>query len=395
MTSILRIPLALLLIGLSPPLLAQDASMTFGGDQYTAGQTATISAPVARNAFLAGYNIKLEAPVVGDAHLAGYSVAASAAISGDLYAAGYGVTISAPVGGDLTAAGNNVSVLVTAPVTGNLRLVGANVSVGAPIEGSALITAQTLTLDAVVTGDLNFIGENLVFGPSAVVTGTVLIQAPKEIAIPSSVASADRITYQPLTSPDYMGEAGKTAENVVRGFWPQFGAAAIWWLALVLVGAAFIAFMPRAVAALELASQKRPLRLLGAGFLAFAATLGLLPVFAITVVGILLLPFVLLFVAIACSLAFVTGAFSIGMSLARRFLPVTSNLGRVAVLAATLVVTALLGMIPILGWVVTLTVLIFGYGVLALAIFTARVDRANPKLPGATLPNSPIPQPAV
>jgi hypothetical protein len=381
-------------MSLAPPVLAQDASLSFGGDQYTAGQHATIAAPVANDAFLAGYNVTFTAPVAGDAHVAGFDVKATSDIAGNFYAMGYAVAVLGSVGGDLTAAANTVTVGTTSPISGNVRLAGATVTVSSPVTGSALISAQTLTLDAPITGDLNFIGENLVFAPGALVTGKVLIQAPKEIAVPVTVASPDRVTYQVLSSPDYMSEAGKTAENVVRGFWPAFWAAAVWWLALLLIGAVFIAFMPRGVAAIETVASGRLWRNLGIGILAFAAALGLVPVVALTVVGIVLLPIVLVFVVAACSLALLAGAYALGMMLVRRFVAVETNLRRVMVLAATLVVTALIGMIPILGWIVTLTVLIFGFGVLATWIVAGRSGAGRPHIPDAVLPPTPSPQPA-
>ncbi len=384
MTIPLRALATTVLLSLSFPTLADDASLSFGGDQYTAGQNAAITAPVARDAFMAGYDVKLRAPVEGDAHLAGFNVSVDADVTGDLYAAGYSVSITGAVGGDLTAGGNTISVATTTPVAGNLRLAAATVTLSSPTTGSALISAQTLTLDAAITGDLNFLGEKLVFGPKAVVTGKVLIHAPAPIEVPASVASADRVSYEKLESPDYMSEAGKTTENVVRGFWPSVWAAAIWWLTLVVVGAAFIAFMPRGVAAMEVVSGKRPLRLMGVGILGFSAVLGLIPVLAMTVVGLLLLPFAVIFAIVACSFAFLTGAYVLGVMLARRFTRVETNLHRLVVLAATLVVTALLGAIPLLGWLITLVILTFGFGVIATWLAGRSVDRAKPLQPAAS-----------
>jgi cytoskeletal protein CcmA (bactofilin family) len=345
---------------------ADEASLTFGGDQFAAGQVTSIGAPVQHDAFAMGSDVTLSAPVSGDAHLAGYDVDVDADVSGDIYAAGFTVNVTGAVGGDLTAAGNTVIVRSGTAVTGNVRLAGATVVLGTPVGGSALVTAQSLTLDVPVSGDFSFYGETLTFGPGARVDGVLEIRAPKEIAVPASVASADRVRFELLDSPDYVSEAGKTAGSVVGRFWPVFWTIAAWWLFLFLVGASLIALAPRAVSALQVASEKRPFRNLGLGMLAFAAVLGLVPVVAMTIIGILLLPFLLVFAVMACSLAYLVGAFLIGLRIATAFVTVDTNLKRLGVLAVSLIAAALIGMIPVVGWLVTLGVLLFGFGAAAI-----------------------------
>ena len=336
-----------------PAAQADEAALTFGGDQFNAGQVTSIAAPVQHDAFAMGSDVTLSAPVSGDAHLAGYDVDVEADVSGDIYAAGFSVNVTSAVGGDLTAMGNTVTVRSATAVTGNVRLAGATVVLSTPVGGSALVTAQSLTLDVPVSGDFSFYGENLTFGPGARVDGVLEIRAPKEIAVPASVASADRVRFELLDSPDYVSEAGKTAGTVVGRFWPVFWTIAAWWLLLFLVGAGLIALLPRAVAALQVASEKRPFRNLGLGILTFAAVLGLVPVVAMTIIGILLLPFVLIFAVIACSLAYLAGAFLIGLRIGSAFVTVDTNLKRLGVLAVSLIAAALVGIIPFDGWLIT------------------------------------------
>ncbi|RYE87308.1 MAG: hypothetical protein EOP19_04605 [Hyphomicrobiales bacterium] len=365
---------------------AEDGKLAFGGDQYVAGQSASIAAPVERDAFAAGYDVLLNAPVTGDAHLAGFNVTSDAAITGDLYAAGSSVSVNGTVGGDITAFGSSVAVRSGATVTGNVRLAGATVTLSAPVNGSALITAQTLTLDTTVAGDLNFFGENLNFGPAAKVTGKVIIRAPKEIAVPATVAAADRVSYSPLAAPDYATEAGKTAEHVVQSIWPAVWATGLWWVLLVVIGLLFITLAPRLVAALEIVAAKRPFRNLGLGILAFASVVGLVPVFALTIVGLFLLPFVLVFEVVACALAYLAGTYLVGVRIAQALLPIDSNLKRVGVLVASIVLAGLIGMIPFVGWLVTLALLAFGFGAFAVRIMVRWTTGDVPRLSGIETP---------
>ncbi len=363
--------------------MADQVNLAFGGDAYAAGQTATLSQPVARDAFAAGFTVTLGAPVSGSAHLAGYTVSAAADVGGDLYAAGFAVTVTGAIGGDLTAMGNSVTLGGTAPIAGNARLAGANLVVDTPIDGALLATAGALTLNAPVSGDFSFYGEALSFGPNARVDGTVAIHAPTAPAVPASVAPAERVTFEQIATPDYAGETGRTVESVLRGFWFTAWATVLWWLLLFVVGAVFIAAAPRLVGELTTLSASHPFRRLGLGVLAFAATLGLVPATALTVVGIVLLPVVLLYVAVACSLAYLAGAYFVGMRIWSAVAPVRSTAQRLVVLALSLVVAGLLILVPFLGWGVTLVLRAFGFGVTAARIVGGwcRDDAAQPGAP--------------
>lgn len=371
---------------------AQEARLDFGGDQYAAGQNVLLPAPVAGDVFMAGGNVSLGAAVAGDAHLAGFDVDVDAAVSEDLYAFGFSVGVTGGIGRNVTAAGNAVTLRSATPVGGNARLAGQNVTLATPIQGSALISAQTLTLDAAITGDLNFFGESITFGPGARVDGSIAIQAPKEIAVPASVAPADRVKFTRFAPPDYMSEAGRTAaDTVARRLWPAVWLAVSGWLLLLVVGAAFIALMPRSMQRMQVVSERRPFRKLGLGILAFASLLGLVPVFALTLIGILALPFVCIFVVIACLLGYLAGVYFAGLRIATAFVRIDTGLKRVAVLAISLLVAGAIGSIPLLGWLFSLSLLVFGLGVIAALLMVrwsssdaARLQSAGP--PAGTAP---------
>lgn len=382
--------LAVAILLLPVGAMAQDSRVSFGGDQFAAGQSAQIASPVDRDVFAAGYDVAIRAPVSGDAHLAGFNVAQTADVAGDLYAAGFSVSLAGRVGGDVTAMGNSVSITAPQPIAGNARIAGQTVTLSSEIGGSALITAQTLTLASPVKGDLNFVGENLAFGPDARVDGTLTIHAPREIAVPASVAAADRVKFEQLVNPDYASEAGKTAEHVVRSIWPAVWATGLWWLLLLVVGVAAITLLPRLMQALQSAAATRPFRRVGVGLVTFAAVVGLVPVLVLTILGIFLVPFALIFVVLACALAYLAGTYLLGIRIARALTSVDTNLKRTGVLAASIVVAGLLGMIPVIGWLLTLVVLCFGFGAIAAIIMGRLSSSDRPALAAvAQTPESP------
>lgn len=381
----MRLVTSLMLFGLvfaGGHAIADEARLSFGGDEFAAGQSATLNQPtIQRDAFVAGYDVGLTGVVQGDAHLAGFNVRDNAQVLGDIYAAGFSVDIAGSTGGDLTAMGNTVSVASAAPVAGNVRLAGALVKVSAPVGGAALITARNLTLDAPIAGDLNFFGESISFGPNAKVSGKVTIQAPAEIAVPATVAAADRVSFQQLVAPDYASQAGKTAEHVVNSFWPAVWATGLWWLLLFVVGLAFIALSPKFVGGMQAVTERRPFRTLGLGFLAFASAIGLIPISAITLVGLLVTPLFILFAVVMCALAYLAGVYLFGGRVVGVLTKLDTVAKRAAALAVSIVVAGLLAMVPVVGWLITLLIVVFGYGAMAQLIIRrwARRDPGPPQ----------------
>jgi len=363
---------------------AEDMKFEFAGDQFASGQRPTLQQPVERDAFIAGNDVSLTAPVAGSAHLVGMNVNAAAPVTGNLYAAGFTVNVTAPVTGNLTAAGNTVAIASSARVGGNARLAGSSVTLAAPVSDSALVTAQSLTLEGTIGHDLAFHGQNLTFGPGAKVNGTLSIEAPKPIEVPASVAPAERVKYQQAAGSNYFSQAGSTAGGVLSGFWPAFWAIGTWWLLLFVIGAAFIAFAPRLMGALDDAATFRPGQKLLFGLLALATLLGLVPVLVLTVVGLLLMPVLLLLIFVACTLGYIAGAFFLALRIAERTAPIDNAPRRIAVLAVALIVAGLVSTVPVLGWVFSFVLLLFGLGLMT----TLLTDRWNER---RVLPRMPSP----
>lgn len=396
MKTVVTFFLAGLLLSPSLPAAADQQSFLFGGDSYAAGQTTSITAPVARDAFEAGNTVTLSVPVAQDAHLAGFEVQSSSDIGGNLYAAGFSVSVGGTVKGDITAFGNTVSVHTTQPLTGNIRAAAANFTLDSATEGAVLVTANTATINAPIRGDLSFYGQTLAFGPNAVVSGEVLVHAPKAIEVPPNVAPAERVKFTELTSPEYPTQVGQTAEIVAKGFWASLWTAFVWFVLLLVVGAMFIALSPRLVANLETLAMVRPFRRFGLGILAFASVVGLVPVAAFTVVGLLLVPFVLVFVFIACSLAYLAGAYLIGSAIGGRITSLAGTAQKIVALALSLVVAGLLVMIPFLGWLISLVVVAYGFGVIAALIMTRwSADDRTRLTSGTSTPATPSPSASV
>lgn len=356
----------LLLLAVVLPILpawGDDTKFTLGGDAYAAGQSSALDTPVAHDAFIAGFDARLGNRVGGDAHIAGFNVKVDQPVGGDLYAAGFSIDINQPVGGDVTAFGNSVTVDPEATIAGNARLSGARVTLSVPVSGAAMVSAETLTINAPISGDFEFFGNRIELGPDARMDGLVRLHAPNPIDLPPDVADPARVSYQKLETADYAGQAGSTASRVLTGVWPIVWAAGLWWLSLVVLGALIIALMPQATAGFERRASTQPLRTLGLGIIGFSATAGLLPVAALTIVGIVLIPVIGILALVLCVCAYLVGVYLVALRASRSFLTIDTAFKRVIVLVVGIVMAGLIGILPFLGWLISLALVAYGFGI--------------------------------
>lgn len=361
---VLAAGLALAALAVAPVALADEQSFDFGGDRFVAGQTVSSGTGTSGDVFAAGYDVSTGSPVGGNAHLAGFNVSAGADITGSLYAIGYSVTVKAPIGGNVTAFGKDVTLSPAATIGGNVRLGGAAVTLSAPVTGSALISAETLSLDAVVSGDFAFTGRSISFGPNARILGTLRIAAPEAIAVPESVASADRVSFIKVDTPEVTRQTAETAMIATHGVGNWLWAPIGWWVALIVVGLIAIAAAPRFTRSIETVSTDRFWPTLGLGLIALCTLVGLVPVLAITLVGLLLVPFALLFDALIFIGAYIAGAYLATRRLSQGFVKAEGNGARLILLVVAVILAGLVGHVPVLGWFVGPVLTLYGLGIL-------------------------------
>lgn len=366
-----RISIAFLLISLlaAAPAPAQDMKQfSLGGDEYVAGNQVTLNAPVTHDAFAAGNSVSVMQPVTGDAHLAGNTVTLNGQVGGTVYAVGNNVSINAGVVDDVTAAGNNVSLTGERGVGGNVRLAGNAISIDAPVGGSALIAAQSVRLAAPVAGDFYFTGDRISFSDAAKIGGKVTIRTVSPANVPASVAPADRVTYERIQSPEIMTGAGDIARQSVGGFW-QFFLPALWFfVVLVIIGVLWLALFRKRSAIAYRVAMGKPWKSLLYGIFSLSAFIGLVPVLAITVIGIPLIPIEIIVIVLAWLIGGIAGAYFVSMRVFSAFgMNDARMVNRLIALIVGIAVAWVLGLVPFLGWLVHLILLFLGLGGILLA----------------------------
>ena len=362
--------LPVLFLAVAAPAVGQDLEeWRFGGDAYSAGQTVTITDESVNDAFAAGYHVTLESNIDGSAHMAGRYINLEGRVGGNFYGAGATVDLDAPVSGNVTAMGESVA--VNEPVSGNLRAIGQRVEINAPVAGSAVLAGQRVVLDQAISGDVALAAERVDWGSDASVAGTLHIyhDDPEALDVPESVAPASRIEFHATDSfNEFSDHPGDVREE--RSPLAQFRG----WLGGILVvgllGTLLAAVAPDYVASLRERALDGPGRAGWTGFVSISALVGSVLLLAMTGIGLILVPVVLV-VAVLLGLAgYVVGTYVLGVwatGVAGRPLPATTGERAIAAFAGALLASVIC-LVPWVGWLADMAIFLVGAGALSMRI---------------------------
>jgi cytoskeletal protein CcmA (bactofilin family) len=381
-----RILLTLLLLT-AAPAMADVNEMTLGGDVYVGGSGTTESA-AERDLFVAGGTVTTRGTAAGDGHFAGFDVGVETEVAGDVYAAGGAVTLRAPVGEDVTAMGMSVGVADSARVGGNARLMGGSVVVEGPVAGSLLATGGEVLIDAEIAGDVRVAAGSLSFGPRARIGGRLDYAGPEEVAIPASVIDPARVTFTRAEHMERMTEMsrewGGREYPGLPGAGAAFGFLVITIGFFVALAAIVLALAPERVEAMRREALARPGVALLGGVVGLSTVFGLIPVAAMTIVGIPIIPVVLLAALILWTLGYAFGVYVVALRVWTWMGGAEPAMaGRLGIYAAGILLVALLNVVPFAGWALNFTLVLFGIGALAVPVYRRLFARAAPTPPVA------------
>ena len=368
------------------PSLAEQVSREHGGDTYLAGETVTETLAATGDIFAAGSVVTTKGTTSGDTHVAGYDVAVSTQTGGDLYAAGSSVNIDAAVGDDITAAGFSVRSTASAVTQGNVRLFGRTLTIEGPVAGALTAFGGTVHLNAPVTGDAWIAAKTLSFGPNARIDGNLTLSADDDVVVPADVIPAAQITREEWNTREMYREFDRSWDAVEMPLLPVwlslFSAFLISTIFLLLLAAIFLTFMSERVDKMRRRVTLQPLQTFLLGVIGLSALFGMVPVTALTVIGLPFVPFALLLIIVAWTLGYLLAAYAIAYRLWVAFDggDTPSMVMRLVMIALAIVVVAVLNFIPFVGWVVNYTLVLLGVGAMTAAMLSVFITDPDPAL---------------
>lgn len=323
------------------------------GDKLAAGGMIAVDDAVGGDLAVAGQEVNVRAPVEGYVMAAGADVAIGAPVRDDVWAAGRSVVVSAPIGDSVRLAGADVILEPQAEVTGDALLAGNSVEVRAPVGGNLRIAGRHAVLASEVGGSVDARAETLELAPGAVIRGDLIAAGPT----PPMIADGARVDGQvrfDMTEP-----SGRTL-----GGW--LASWAFGFVALLAMGAMTTGPAPRWSTRVAERVRRFGTSLL-AGFGSLVVVAVLVPLFAVTIVG---MPLAIVLLALWIALVLVSGVFvalRLGEWVLDRLRPAaTLPAQRFSALAVGALILSFVGTLPWVGWIAWIVVPLVGIGALML-----------------------------
>ncbi|HRY60105.1 MAG TPA: hypothetical protein P5096_01870 [Patescibacteria group bacterium] len=179
-------------------------SIAFAADFKTPDETGSVTVgkdDKVRNLYTAGSNVDIRNAVLGDLVTAGGNIDINANIEKGLLAAGGNVTLNNDVGQsarvaggnvivngkvteDLVAVGGTVKLSKDAGVFGDLVAAGSQVNIDGKVSGNARVIGEKIVINGEIAKDLQIDGvANLTIGDGAVIGGKLIYSSTKEATI--------------------------------------------------------------------------------------------------------------------------------------------------------------------------------------------------------------------
>jgi hypothetical protein len=113
--------------------------------------------------------------------------------------------------------------------------------------------------------------------------------------------------------------------------------------------------------------MEAPVKSMTLGLLGFSASIGLVPVSAMTLIGIPLIPIAILIAIAFWVIGYIVGIYALAVRVTGAFRDVpTSTGGRLLLLILAIIASILLNFIPVIGWLINLALVFLGLGAIVL-----------------------------
>jgi hypothetical protein len=334
---------------------------TVNDDIYAGAGTVSISGTVNGSVIAGGGTITVTGNVSRDLIVGGGTINVSGHIGGSIIAAGGNITVTGPVAQDIVVTGGTIDIGTAATIGRDLVVAGGTATVSAPIVRRVQMSSGSLTLRNRVGADVRGRVDHLKLD-GAQIAGNLDYTSNNSVELVNGGRVTGTTTRH--TPTDRGGDAGNGFLGWLRGL---IGIFALGVLLIFL----FPALSSRAIDT-ERAQPWASLGI-GAGILVITPIVALI-VFVIGILiggwwlGLLLIPLWILALAVGYAIS----GFLLGRLIFAR-LGWGGYHDALALLGGLFVLTVV-GLIPVIGWLIGLVAVVLGAGALALVVATRRAS---------------------
>lgn len=300
------------------------------------------------------------------------------------------IVVRGTVTGDVSGAAGTIRIAETGQVGGNVEAAGGTVTVAGTVDGNVQVgsgsfeltrtgqiggtldvSAGTVVVDGTVDGDVRAAGDAVTLGPNANVGGEFRYDAEEFTRNPDATVTGEVVEDSSLR--------GDTGTGFGLGAIPSWIGSAYAFAVNLLLGAVLLLVFPRFSETVAGRSRERPLFSGGVGLVLLIGVPVAIVAVAITVVGIPLAFVGLGAYLVGLWVASVYGQYAAGAWL----LDALGTENRWLALLAGLVGFALLGAVPLVGWLFEALVLLLGLGALGHGLRVRYRGDGSPTAPAA------------
>lgn len=120
------------------------------------------------NLYVAGENAVINGEVMGNVFVAGNNIVINGYVNGDVYAAGQKIEVNGEVKGNIFGAGDRLSLLWGSKVGQDIFLAGNIVNIDGKINGDGYLTASKIAIRGGIDGDLNYSSKKVDIGDDSI-----------------------------------------------------------------------------------------------------------------------------------------------------------------------------------------------------------------------------------
>lgn len=208
---------------------------------FRSGEEVVIAEDIDGPAFIAGGSVTIDGDISGDLVVAGGEVIINGDIMQDIYAAGGQITFNSAVDGNVVVAGGQITIDEDALIGENLLVGAGMVRQLGQVFGSAWYGAGRVNLNGEVIGNATVGSEELVLGDTALVGGNLVGQTSTEPVIANSAAIEGDKSIQVMPEEERINKEQMTKMSGVSIFW-RVGKKIVSWAGLALL---FVWLLPK------------------------------------------------------------------------------------------------------------------------------------------------------
>lgn len=327
------------------------ANETVSDDLYVSGGVVSIPSDINGDLVIGGGQVQVDGNVSQDLMAGGGDITVVGEVGDDVRTVGGNLRIDTTIKGDLLGAAGNITLTDKSYVGGDVNMAGGDLLIGGTINGDLRLAGSSVYLNASVAGNVTLLNFNkITFGPQAKILGTLWYRAHEKIEIPANVVSGE-VTFVGIPE----SQIKENLPSIIAGF------SLFSYLSTLLFGLFLIWIFRYSLLHTANVVNEAALRSLGVGFLVLVLTPIAALIFLITTIGvpvaIVLMALWLIFLYVGKVMA----AALIGFKIIR--VNEKNGFGRVfGSFALGALIFAIIGMVPVAGWLLNLLFVLTALG---------------------------------